>query len=179
MSSEKGLPKEEIAELLGKIGAKLGFICEREIHTGVSKVDFVWFDKSMKMEWFEHPKRLEGTLLLPVVGFEIEEKSSVRKILRGDVDSLNSLYPSLGVIILSRRIIETHLKRQLKVVARHPKYNTKDKQIQTKEAQRRAYKWFSTDINYAKRVASANPFRRIVVLLDDEVLELARKLNAA
>ncbi len=74
MQPREGLKKEEIRELLKQLGKYLGFDAIRE------------------------------SFLLPIVGFEIEEKTYVRKMIKGDIDSLNSLAPQVGCIILSRRI---------------------------------------------------------------------------
>jgi hypothetical protein len=165
-----GLKKEEIYELLKRIGENLGYSAQREVNTGVSKVDLVWFDRKIAVDLYRKPESkelaIEGTMLIPIVGFEVEEKTAVRKILRGDIDSLNSLYPSLGVLVLSSIMKQAHFKRQLKVT------NSKEK------ATKRSEKWFDTDIRFARKVASMNPFRRIIVLTDLDVVRLDERISA-
>ena len=164
-----GLSKEEIFNFLKSIGEKLGFSVQREVNTGTNKVDLAWFDNRFRIDWYKEPKRkelkLEGALLVPVVGFEVEEKTAQRKILRGDIDSLNSLYPILGVLVLSRKIKETTFRRQKKVTGSEEK------------AKQRMEKWFETTVRYAKNVASMNPYRRIVVLTDEDVEKLASNMQ--
>ncbi len=98
------MKKEEIRELLKQLGKYLGFDAIRE------------------------------SFLLPIVGFEIEEKTYVRKMIRGDIDSLNSLAPQVGCIILSRRI------------ATVTRYNEEHRNRDEKEAMEIAKKRWDTDL---------------------------------
>ena len=107
-----GLDKKEITSILNNIGMKYGFYVDTEIHTGFSLVDVVWFDERIKPIWTRKNKRLENSLALPIVGFEIEEKTFARKTIRGDIDSLNSLSPQFGVLVLSNRIKNVTLFNQ-------------------------------------------------------------------
>ncbi len=80
-----GMSKEEIKDILTKIGEYYKFYVETEVHTGFSKVDLVWFDNRIKPIWLKGKKKLVKSLAIPLVGFEIEEKTDDRKIIRGDI----------------------------------------------------------------------------------------------
>ena len=165
MHPGEGLKKEEIRELLEELGRCLGFDVIDEVNTGFSRVDLVWFDKRIPKEIFEKPKKLRENFLLPIVGFEIEEKTYVRKMIRGDIDSLNSLAPHVGCIVLSRRI------------ATVTRYSEEHRRHTEKEAMEIAERRWKTDLETFKRYAEANPFRRIVAITDEDVLGICEKLK--
>lgn len=166
MQSGEGLKKEEIRELLEELGKCLGFEVIDEVNTGFSRVDLVWFDKRIQKEIFENHKKLRDNLLLPIVGFEIEEKTYVRKMIRGDIDSLNSLAPHVGCIVLSRRI------------ATVTRYSEEHRRHTEKEAMEIAERRWKTDLETFKRYAEANPFRRIVVITDEDLIEMQHLLDS-
>lgn len=168
MELGEGLKKEEIRKLLEEIGKCLGFDPIEEVDTGFSRVDLVWFDKKIPKEIFKAPKKIQQNFLLPIVGFEIEEKSYVRKVIRGDIDSLNSLAPQVGCIVVSRKIATfTRYREELK------KTNSE------KEAMEIVERRWATDLDTFKRYAQANyPFRRIVVLTDEDVIMIYEKLKS-
>jgi len=163
MQPEEGLKKEKIKEILKEFGKYLGFDAIEEVDTGFSRVDLVWFDERIPKEFFEKPKKLRESFLLPIVGFEIEEKTYVRKMIRGDIDSLNSLAPQVGCIVLSRRIATVTW------------YNEEYRNHNEEEAMEIAERRWETDLETFKRYAEANPFCRIVVITDEDVMRICGK----
>lgn len=161
----EGLKKEAIRGLLEELGRRLGFDVIDEVDTGFSRVDLVWLDKRIPQKIFEKPKKLRDNFLLPIMGFEIEEKTYVRKMIRGDIDSLNSLAPLIGCIVISRRI------------ATVTRYSEEHRGHTEKEAMEIAERRWKTDLETFKRYAEANPFRRIVVITDEDVLGICEKLK--
>lgn len=175
-TEEAGLKKDEIKDLLSSIGEKLGYYPVPEVNTGFSIVDLVWFDKRMPTIWLGKNKHLEKSILIPRVGFEIEEKTYGRKFVRGDIDSLNSLSPDLGVLIFSSLVkkFTTYNEKLKKVRESHPGLEDKERVAKAKE--KAEWHW-RTSINTFQKFAAASPNTRIVVLVDEELLDFAEKIG--
>ena len=166
-----GYSKDEIKKMLQEIGEYFGYIVEDEINTGFSKVDMVWFDNRIQPIWLQKKKFLESSLAIPIMGFEIEEKSDVRKVIRGDIDSLNSLAPSVGIIVFSDRIKNITLYNAMKkdVKSRHPNYD--EEKIQS-EAIRRTQSHWRTSINTFLKFTAASYRCRIVLWQEKDLNDI-------
>lgn len=175
-TEEAGLKKGEIKDLLNKIGERLGYVPVREVHTGFSKVDMTWFDSDIPLVWLEKKKHMEKSIAVPKVGFEIEEKTYVRKTIRGNIDSLNSLSPNLGVLILSSLIRRYTVYNEIfeKVKDKHPNLSKEEMEKKTKG---RATNHWKTSLDTFGKFAAASPNTRIVVLTDIELLNFAEGIN--
>lgn len=175
-TEEAGLKKGEIKDLLEKIGEELGFFPVREVHTGFSRVDMTWFGSDIPLVWLEKNKHIKKSLAVPKVGFEIEEKTYVRKTIRGDIDSLNSLSPNLGVLVLSSLIKKYTTYNEVldKVEDKHP--NLSEEEME-KKAKGRAANYWKTSLNTFGKFAAASPNTRIVILMDRELLDFAERVG--
>jgi len=78
---------------------------------------------------------------------------------------LKTLAPHVGCIVLSRRI------------ATVTRYSEEHRRHTEKEAMEIAESRWKTDLETFKRYAEANPFRRVVVITDEEVLRICEKLK--
>jgi hypothetical protein len=161
-----GLAKQEMKELLTEMGGYYGFRVEHEVNTGFSKVDTVWFDNRIDPLWLDRKKHLEKSLAIPVAGFEIEEKSYARKTIRGDIDSLNSLSPQVGILVFSSKIrtyslYNEHMKR----------YND------SRKAMQKAEDYWSVAMDTFAKFSAASPKCRIVLWEDADLVSAARRLG--
>jgi len=172
----EGLSKEQIKQMLREIGEYYKYHVEDEIHTGFSKVDTVWFDNRIAPIWFKKRKHLENSLAIPIIGFEIEEKSAGRKYIRGDIDSLNSLSPSVGVIVFSDRVKNVTLYRESWKYSKSKHGDWDEEQIK-KDAIKRTQNAWLTSINIFLKFTAASPKCRIVIWEEKDLIELHKNIK--
>lgn len=172
-----GATKESITEFLEKLSQVVGFSPIREVNTGFSKVDLVWFDRRIEPFWMTRSKHLETSLAVPVVGFEIEERSLTRKAIRGDIGSLNSLSPQLGVLILSSmaRTVSSY-RDSLRYYTKKRKMNPKDRETRRKAMDKAMRDW-TTSMQTFGKFADASPRTRISIWTDEYLLTLGEKYD--
>lgn len=175
-TDKAGLKKQEIKDLLTSIGEQLGYKPVREVNTGFSRIDLVWFDRRLPTLWLGKNKHLEKSLVIPRVGFEIEEKTYVRKVVRGDIDSLNSLSPDLGVIVFSSLIKKYTTYNEMLKKIRNSYSDLSNDEVERK-AKERTEKHWETSLNTFQKFAAASQSTRIVILEDEELLDFARKIE--
>jgi len=172
----KGLTKEQIKKLLIRIGEHYGYITNTEINTGFSKVDVVWFDNTVQPIWIGKRKMLENSLAIPSVGFEIEERTFARKAIRGDIDSLNSLSPELGVLVFSDKIqtITEYKEQEKAVLKKHTEYNNdpEDNKVWS-ETQKRVKQHWDTSMRTFRKFVAASPHCRVVIWEEKDLLKIA------
>jgi len=168
-----GMSKENIKDLLTKIGEKYGFYVETEVHTGFSKVDLVWFDNRIKPVWLKGKKKLVKSLAIPIVGFEIEEKTDDRKIIRGDIESLNSLSPIFGVLVFSDRIKNFTIYRAREKSVRSKFKESTEVEI-INESMKKAEQYWKTTLSTFEKYAEANQKCRIIVFEEKDLYKLAK-----
>ena len=101
-SEAKGLEHSDIVDRLVELGSKLGYTAVRDYEIPIGKVDVVWLDRKLG----------EIGIDCPIVGFEVEAADKIRKAYKGSVQNLTALYPQVGVIVLSRRIVDQFVKRR-------------------------------------------------------------------
>lgn len=156
---EKGLTKQEVTEKLARTGEKLGFDVFTEVEAAKGYwPDIVWLDRRIPPKLFgvEKPK-LKEHFVLPLVGFEIEEKTYSEKSIKGSIVNLEKLNVPVGVIVLSRRIIGTFIK---------------EAKGDEQKAQARWKRWIQSIKGLAKSSSS-----RIVVMTDEEIDEIHERIN--
>jgi len=176
----KGLTKEQIKKLLIKIGKHYGYITETEVNTGFSKVDVVWFNEKVKPLWINRNKMLENSLAIPSVGFEIEERTFSRKPIRGDIDSLNSLFPQLGVLVFSDKIqtITEYKEQEKAVLKKHTEYNNNPEDDGVwSETQKRVKQHWDTSMRTFRKFVAASPHCRIVIWEEKDLRKITEELD--
>jgi hypothetical protein len=160
------LPSQQatpLVDVIFELGSRMGFDVKREVQASESAwVDLVWFDKRLGLTSFPAPM-LRRHPVLPIVGFELEEKTGLdAKHVKGSASNLNNLGAAVGVVVIGNGNIS-----ELQKSGR--RWTTSSTDILEKELIQRVYRWV---------YAEAQPRGRIVVMTEREVRKWAEGVPA-
>ncbi|MEM2612994.1 MAG: hypothetical protein QXO15_02050 [Nitrososphaerota archaeon] len=150
---------KSLKEIICELGERLGFEVEREVPASSSAwVDVVWYDKRFR---FSKPKSTETLLRipkLPVVAFEIEEKTARNaKHIKGSVANLDDAGAAMGILVLGKENLNALRKAQI--------YQKKSDKDLWKILLEKVRLWTN----------EAHPRTRIVIMTEDEIRDWARR----
>lgn len=150
---------KSLKEIICELGEKLSFEVECEVPVSSSAwVDIMWYDKRFR---FSKPKSTETLLRipkLPVVAFEIEEKTARNaKHIKGNVANLDDTGAAMGILVLGKENLNALRKAQI-----HQKKSDKDL---WKILLEKVRLWTN----------EAHPRTRIVIMTEDEIRDWARR----